>query len=313
MSRKVKIGTRGSKLALWQAYHVESLLKENGVESEIVIIDTKGDQVLDVSIAKIGSKGVFTQELEDQLLDGRIDIAVHSAKDMQSSLADEFELIAFTEREKENDILLSGKTGIDIRDSSKPLVLGTSSTRRVATLKHFYPHVKTVDVRGNLQTRIRKMEEGLCDALLLAYAGVHRMGYDSLIARELDLTEFIPAVGQGSVAIEAAKSLDSDLRKQIKDACNHPETEFRLKAERSYLRVLEGGCSIPVFALATLEKNILVLRGGIISLDGQNRISLEVTGDKIEAEALGKKLAEMVFAAGGKQILDEIKKTQSRK
>lgn len=313
MSRKVKIGTRGSKLALWQAYHVESLLKENGVESEIVIIDTKGDQVLDVSIAKIGSKGVFTQELEDQLLDGRIDIAVHSAKDMQSSLADEFELIAFTEREKENDILLSGKTGIDIRDSSKPLVLGTSSTRRVATLKHFYPHVKTVDVRGNLQTRIRKMEEGLCDALLLAYAGVHRMGYDSLIARELDLTEFIPAVGQGSVAIEAAKSLDSDLRQQIKDACNHPETEFRLKAERSYLRVLEGGCSIPVFALATLEKNILVLRGGIISLDGQNRISLEVTGDKIEAEALGKKLAEMVFAAGGKQILDEIKKTQSRK
>lgn len=313
MSRKVKIGTRGSKLALWQAYHVESLLKEKGVESEIVIIDTKGDQVLDVSIAKIGSKGVFTQELEDQLLDGRIDIAVHSAKDMQSSLADEFELIAFTEREKENDILLSGKTDIDIRDTSKPLVLGTSSTRRVATLKHFYPHVKTVDVRGNLQTRIRKMEEGLCDALLLAYAGVHRMGYDSLIASELGLTEFIPAVGQGSVAIEAARSLDPDLRQQIKDACNHSETEFRLKAERSYLRVLEGGCSIPVFALATLEKNILVLRGGIISLDGQNRISLEVAGDKIESEALGKKLAEMVFAAGGKQILDEIKKTQSRK
>ncbi|OOG75229.1 hydroxymethylbilane synthase [Algoriphagus sp. A40] len=313
MIRKVKIGTRGSKLALWQAYHVESLLKEKGVESEIVIIDTKGDQVLDVSIAKIGSKGVFTQELEDQLLDGRIDIAVHSAKDMQSSLGDEFELIAFTEREKENDILLSGKTGIDIRDSSKPLVLGTSSTRRVATLKHFYPHVKTVDVRGNLQTRIRKMEEGLCDALLLAYAGVHRMGYDSMINAELDLTEFTPAVGQGSVAIEASKSLDPTLRQQIKSACNHPETEFRLKAERSYLRVLEGGCSIPVFALATLEKNTLILRGGIISLDGKNRISLEVSGEKTEAEALGKKLAEMVFAAGGKQILDEIKKTQSNK
>lgn len=310
MSRKVKIGTRGSKLALWQAYHVENLLLSKGLESEIVIIDTKGDQVLDVSISKIGSKGVFTQELEDQLLDGRIDIAVHSAKDMQSTLEDQFELIAFTEREKENDILLSGKSGIDIRNSSKSLVLGTSSTRRVATLKHFYPHVKTVDVRGNLQTRIRKMEEGLCDALLLAYAGVHRMGYDSMIAHELELTEFTPAVGQGSVAIEAAKSLEPALREQIIQACNHPETEYRLKAERAYLRVLEGGCSIPVFALATLENNQLNLEGGIISLDGKNRISLGVSGQKEDAETLGKQLAELVFAAGGKQILEDIKKAQ---
>lgn len=311
MMRKIKIGTRGSKLALWQAYHVADLLKIKGLESEIVIIDTKGDQVLDVSISKIGSKGVFTQELEDQLLDGRIDIAVHSAKDMQSTLDHHFELIAFTEREKENDILLSGKTGIDMQDSTKPLVLGTSSTRRVATLKHFYPHVKTVDVRGNLQTRIRKMEEGLCDALLLAYAGAHRMGYDSMIVKELDLTEFTPAVGQGSVAIEASKSLELDVRMQIISACNHPETEHRLKAERAYLRVLEGGCSIPVFALASFKKNFLILRGGIISLDGKNRISLEVSGEKSEAEALGRKLAEMVFAAGGKQILDQIKNTQS--
>ncbi len=313
MSRKVKIGTRGSKLALWQAFHVEDLLKMAGIESEIIIIDTKGDQILDVSISKIGSKGVFTQELEDQLLDGRIDIAVHSAKDMQSSLPEEFEIIAFTEREKENDILLSVKSGIDMNDSEKPLVLGTSSTRRVATLKHFYPHVKTVDVRGNLQTRIRKMEEGLCDALLLAYAGVHRMGYDSMIAEELNLDEFTPAVGQGSVAIEAAKSLDSALRQQIIQACNHPETESRLKAERAYLRVLEGGCSIPVFALASLENKHLTLKGGIISLDGQNRISLEVSGEKSDAENLGKELASLVFAAGGKEILDEIKKSQQNK
>ncbi|MBA4301872.1 hydroxymethylbilane synthase [Algoriphagus alkaliphilus] len=313
MSRKVKIGTRGSKLALWQAYYVEDLLKNAGIQSEIIVIDTKGDQVLDVSISKIGSKGVFTQELEDQLMDGRIDVAVHSAKDMQSSLADEFEIIAFTEREKENDILVSAKSGIDIKDASKPLVLGTSSTRRVATLKHFFPHVKTVDVRGNLQTRIRKMEEGLCDALLLAYAGVHRMGYDSMIAAELDLDEFTPAVGQGSVAIESAKSLDSALRQQIIQACNHPATESRLKAERAYLRVLEGGCSIPVFALASLKNETLSLCGGIISLDGQNRISLEVSGDKTKAEDLGKELAKLVFAAGGKEILDEIKKSQSYK
>lgn len=311
MSRKVKIGTRGSKLALWQAYHVQDLLKLSGVDAEIIVIDTKGDQVLDVSISKIGSKGVFTQELEDQLLDGRIDIAVHSAKDMQSTLAEEFEIIAFTSREKENDVLLSAKTGIDIHDPEKPLTLGTSSTRRVATLKHFYPHVKTIDVRGNLQTRIQKMEEGHCDALLLAYAGVHRMGYDSMITEELDLAEFTPAVGQGSVAIEAAKSLDSALRRQIIQACNHPETEYRLKAERAYLRVLEGGCSIPVFALATFEKEELILRGGIISLDGQRRVSLEVAGERRGAEKLGQKLAALVFAAGGKEILDEIKKNHN--
>lgn len=311
MIRKVKIGTRGSKLALWQAYHVEDLLKKAGLESEIILIDTKGDQVLDVSISKIGSKGVFTQELEDQLLDGRIDIAVHSAKDMQSTLAEDFELIAFTQREKENDIMLSVRKDLDIRDSSKPLTLGTSSTRRVATLRHFFPHVKTVEVRGNLQTRIRKMEEGLCDALLLAYAGVHRMGYDAMIAGELDLREFTPAVGQGSVAIESAKSLDAELRQQIIAACNHPETEFRLKAERAYLRVLEGGCSIPVFALASLEENTLTLRGGIVSLDGSQRISLEVSGLKTEGEILGRQLAELVFAAGGKEILEDIKKTQS--
>ncbi|MFN3761097.1 MAG: hydroxymethylbilane synthase [Algoriphagus aquaeductus] len=311
MSYVIKIGTRGSKLALWQAYHVEDLLKKAGLESEIVIIDTKGDQVLDVSISKIGSKGVFTQELEDQLLDGRIDIAVHSAKDMQSNLDEAFEIIAFTEREKENDILLSKNKGLSISDPSQPWVLGTSSTRRIATLKHFYPHVKTVDVRGNLQTRIRKMEEGLCDALLLAYAGVHRMGYDDLIAEYLDLDEFTPAVGQGSVAIESAKNLDPSLRSQIIQACNHSETETRLRAERAYLRVLEGGCSIPVFAMAKLENDQLKLNGGIVSLDGKQRITFHLQGSSSDPESLGQELASKVLSAGGKEILEQIKKAQS--
>ncbi|GMQ25167.1 hydroxymethylbilane synthase [Algoriphagus sp. oki45] len=309
MSHTVKIGTRGSKLALWQAYHVEDLLKKAGMDTEIVLIDTKGDQVLDVSIAKIGSKGVFTQELEDQLQDGRIDIAVHSAKDMQSRLDEAFELIAFTEREQVNDVLLSNDKEISLSSTEKPLVIGTSSTRRVATLKHFYPHVKTVEVRGNLQTRIRKMEEGLCDALLLAFAGVHRMGYDDQIAQLLSLEEFIPAVGQGSVAIESAKSLDTELKKKIIQACNHPETEARLRAERAYLRVLEGGCSIPVFALASVEGEKLTLDGGIISLDGKKRIRLSVSGAKNAPERLGEQLAEQVLQAGGKEILEEIKKT----
>lgn len=312
MSHKVKIGTRGSKLALWQAHYVEDLLQKSELETEIVIIDTKGDQWLDVSIAKIGSKGVFTQELEDQLLDGRIDIAVHSAKDMQSKLPEGFEIIAFTEREKENDVIVSHQKNINLSDSSKPLVLGTSSTRRVSTLRHFYPHVKTVDVRGNLQTRIRKMEEGLCDALLLAYAGVHRMGYDEMISQELDLDEFIPAVGQGCVAIEVAENLNPELKARITHACNHKETSQKLRAERAYLRVLEGGCSIPVFALANLEGEKLKLSGGIVSLDGQTRIAIEVIGYSDHPEELGKELADRVFAAGGKEILEQIKSTLNK-
>lgn len=307
MAQTIKIGTRGSKLALWQAYHVRDLLSSQGVASEIIIIDTKGDQILDVSIAKIGSKGVFTQELEDQLSDGRIDIAVHSAKDMQSVLPDGFEIIAFTERERVNDVILSKKEEIDLSDSSRPLLLGTSSTRRVATLKHFYPHVKTVEVRGNLQTRIRKMDEGLCDALLLAFAGVHRMGYDEHVQCMLSLDEFTPAVGQGSVAIEVASSLDSGVKQLIKSACNHEQTSQELLAERAYLRVLEGGCSIPVFALARENEGELTLKGGIVSLDGQERISIEVKGSAQESEDLGELLSQKVFAAGGKRILDEIK------
>jgi len=307
MNRTIRIGTRGSKLALWQAYHVADLLKTAGLNSEIVIIETKGDKVLDVSISKIGSKGVFTEELEEQLASGAIDIAVHSAKDMQSSLPEGFELIAFTEREKVNDIILSHKEGIDYKNANKPLVLGTSSTRRVATLKHFYPHIQTVEVRGNLQTRISKMQGGLCDALLLAYAGAHRMGYDEMICDELSLDEFTPAVGQGSVAIESSVSLDTKVRELIQAACHHEETGYRLEAERSYLRVLEGGCSIPVFALAEVESGELKIKGGIVSLDGQQRIVHELTGKKEEGVVLGQQLAEQVLQSGGDKILKEIK------
>uniref|UniRef100_UPI00404764EC hydroxymethylbilane synthase n=1 Tax=Algoriphagus sp. TaxID=1872435 RepID=UPI00404764EC len=301
----VKIGTRASKLALWQAYHVADLLQKAGLSTEIVPIHTKGDQVLDVSISKIGSKGVFTQELEDQLLDGRISIAVHSAKDMPSKLGDGLELIAFSAREQAQDVLLSTNKGVSLRDAN--LVVGTSSTRRIATLKHFFPQVKTVEVRGNLQTRIRKMEEGHCDALLLAYAGVHRMGYESLLVEHLDLNQFIPAVGQGSIALEASTNLDPSLREAIVRACNDRQTENCLLAERAFLRVLEGGCSIPVFALATLVGNQVHLKGGIVSLDGQQRIVIEVSGPMAEGEQLGEALAKQVLEAGGKTILDQIK------
>jgi hydroxymethylbilane synthase len=307
MSQVIKIGTRGSKLALWQAYHVATLLQNAGLKTQIVEIDTKGDQILDVSISKIGSKGVFTQELEDQLTDGRIDIAVHSAKDMQSQLPEGFEIIAFTTREKENDVIVSHDKSLSLKDSNRKIVLGTSSTRRVATLKHFYPHIDTVEVRGNLQTRIRKMEENGFDGLLLAYAGAHRMGYDEMIVEELDLNEFTPAVGQGSVAIEVSVGLHAQLKNKIAEACNDYFTGQKLKAERAYLRVLEGGCSIPVFALANLKGDTLHLRGGIVSLDGKERISLEVSGSLTDPEVIGEELAAKVLTAGGKKILADIK------
>jgi len=302
----IKIGTRGSKLALWQAYHVEDRLKEAGMTTEIVTIETKGDKILNVSIAKIGSKGVFTEEIEDQLKSGAIDIAVHSAKDMQSSLPEGFDLVAFMERERCNDVVVShDKT--NTLQAGKKFVLGTSSTRRVATLRHFYPHIETVAVRGNLQTRIRKMEEGACDALLLAYAGVHRMGYEEMIAEHLKLDEFTPAVGQGSVAIEVYASLDAPKRDAIREALNHIPTEQCLLAERSFLKTMDGGCSIPVFGLATLQGDRVNMTGGIISLDGQQVIRKEAGGLKENAGAIGQSLAHEVLNAGGDKILESIK------
>ncbi|MBI0399236.1 hydroxymethylbilane synthase [Cyclobacterium marinum] len=306
--KSIRIGTRGSKLALYQANYVADLLNKSGINTTIVTIETKGDKVLDVSISKIGSKGVFTEELETKLAVGEIDIAVHSAKDLPSRLPEGFETIAFTEREKVNDIIISHKDDFpDLNDPSKPIVLGTSATRRVATLKYFYPHIKTVDVRGNLQTRVSKMENGLCDGLLLAYAGVHRMGYDQLIKKELPLSEFIPAVGQGSIGVEIHSGMDPDLKKLLKAAINHPKSAACLTAERSFLSVLEGGCSIPAFALAHWEGDRLILEGGLMQIDGKERLFSSHSGTEAEASLLGKKLAEDIKSQGGDLLLKEIK------
>lgn len=307
----IKLGTRTSRLALWQAEYIQHLLQTGGITSELVLIDTKGDQILDRSLAKIGSKGVFTQELEDQLRAGTIDIAVHSAKDLQSSLPPDLGIIAFTEREQSNDVLVSRNKALSLT-SGQAFVIGTSSTRRVAMLKHYAPHLKVVDMRGNLQTRLRKLDEGQCDALLLAYAGVHRMHYDDLIAQHLPLEEFTPAVGQGSVAIEAAYTLPLDKLEAVRRLTNHELTETCLKAERAYLRRLEGGCSIPVFALATWAAGEVVpgrvsLTGGIIGLDGQTLIRETFTAPPAEAEQLGNQLAEHVLAQGGDELLQMIK------
>ncbi len=304
---KLKIGTRGSKLALWQAYHVADLLRRGGVETEIVTIDTKGDKKLDVTIAEIGEKGVFTLEIEQQLHSGKIDIAVHSAKDMQSTLPPEFELIAFTEREKVNDVLVSHQQ-IDLEDKRSHWIIGTSSARRKALLKHYYPHVKTVEIRGNLQTRVAKMEAGVCDAMLLAYAGVHRMEFDKMIIHQFDTSTFIPAVGQGSIAIEVLSGMEPEKKGKLKALINHPETNIRLQAERAFLKTLRGGCSIPVFALATLKSDQLHMEGGIVSLDGQQIIKENMEGKIEDAKMLGTQLAHRILVEGGDILLENIRK-----
>lgn len=307
--KPIRIGTRGSKLALHQANYVADLLQSQGLEYEIVTMETIGDKILDVSIAKIGSKGVFTEELEDQLAKGTVDIAVHSAKDLPSRLPDGFEIIAFTEREKVNDVIISHRKDLpDFADPQTQLLLGTSSTRRVATLRHYHPHIKTTEIRGNLQTRISKMEKGVCDALLLAYAGVHRMDYDHMIVKELSLETFTPAVGQGSIAVEASNRLEPGLREKIRQAVHHPITGYCLEAERSFLKVLEGGCSIPVFALAQVSSDNINLKGGIISLDGKEKVTEQVNGSLDRAKSIGQSLAETILRKGGDRILKEIRK-----
>lgn len=303
---RLRLGTRKSLLAMWQAEHIADLLQKKGVEVEIVPFETKGDKILDRSLSKIGSKGVFTEELEQSLVDGTIDLAVHSAKDVQSDLDEGLEIIAFTTREKTNDVLVSEKQ-VSLKDT---IIVGTSSTRRIALLKHFYPHVKTVNVRGNLQTRLRKMEEGLCDALLLAYAGVHRMGYDEKIVEELNTTEFVPPVGQGTIAIEVCvHTLAKEAQQVIKDSCNDTETEYRLKTERAFLKKMEGGCSIPSFGHAIVEEDQVLFTAGLVSLNGQEMVKTKMQGATSEAEILGEQMANYILQNGGKEILQEIKKS----
>src|SRR5688500_12264973 len=270
MNKTIRIGTRGSKLALWQANHVAELIKPSGFRTEIVPIETKGDKILNVSIAKIGSKGVFTEEIEEKLLDGNIDIAVHSAKDLSSSIPDELELIGFTERELVNDVVISTDKNFSLKKEN--ITIGTSSTRMVAFVKHFYPQANTVSIRGNLQTRLSKLESGQCDALILAYAGVHRMEYDHLITEKLDTSYFVPPVGQGSIAIECHKKLPFEKKEIIQRWVNHVETEDCIRAERAFLKTLEGSCSIPSFGFAWMEGSVITLKAGIISLDGNTVI-----------------------------------------
>jgi hydroxymethylbilane synthase len=301
---EIKIGTRKSKLAMWQAEYIMDLLKQNNIDAKLFPIETKGDKILDRSIAKIGSKGVFTEELEEKLLNLEIDIAVHSAKDLQSNLPSDFEIIAFTAREEANDVIVSRKP-LNPEDKNASFVLGTSSVRRTSLIKHYFPHLKLADMRGNLQTRIKKMDNGDCDGLVLAKAGVLRMGYENMIVYEFDPQIFIPPVGQGCLAVEASKNLPSDTKNLLREILNSRETEKILLAERQFLNILEGGCSIPAFCHGLLKKDKIILKGGIVSTDGQ-KIVLNTTESK-SPEKAGKELASYILENGGKEILKSLK------
>ncbi len=305
MSRKIRIGTRGSTLALWQANHVAELIRLSGYETEIVPITTRGDTMLDVAIAKIGSKGVFTEEIEQSLLEGVIDIAVHSAKDMPSSLPEDLELIAFTKREPPNDVVISLNKSFNL--SAGTPVVGTSSTRRIAFLRHLYPHAKAVPARGNLQTRLRRLEDGECDALLLAYAGVHRSGYTEHVVEMIETSYFVPAVGQGSITVECHAKLSYDKKEIVTRWVNDVPSEVCVRCERAFLKTMQGGCSIPAFGYAQIEGNLLTLKAGIISLDGTRMVKIKRSAPLSEGKALGHATAVEVLDQGGKEILEEIR------
>lgn len=307
MTKVIRIGTRNSPLALWQAEHVAGLLNASAFQTEIVPMETHGDRMLEVTISKIGSKGVFTEEIEAQLFAGTIDIAVHSAKDLPSETPEGLELIGFTFREDPNDVILSHRKDFKIMQGSP--VIGTSSTRRVAFLKHFHPNVKTVAVRGNLQTRIKKMKAGECDALLLAFAGVHRMEFDDLIIEKIPTSYFVPPVGQGCIAVECHQKLDFAKKAAVEKYVNDPETEDCIRAERAFLKTLQGGCSIPAFGYAHKEGELITLKGGIISLDGKKVIKVKHTAPAEDAKELGKLVANEVLKEGGKEILDQIRQS----
>ena len=303
--RKIKIGTRNSALAIWQANYIGSYLEKAGLNYELIAISTKGDQILDRSLSKIGSKGVFTEELEQMLRNGDIDIAQHSAKDLPSTLPEDLQLIAFTEREKSHDVLLSLDPNFTL-NTPGPHQIGTSSTRRRAFLGHLYPSLKPVEMRGNLQTRLEKLKNGDCHAMILAYAGVYRMDMSAYITEHLPLDQFIPAVGQGSVAIQCAKTLSTDLQNIIRSACNHEATEICILAERELLSKLDGGCSVPVYGHAQIEKDVVNLTGGVLSLDGQQKIEFSLTGkNPIE---LGQKIADQLIGEGASELLKEIRR-----
>ena len=299
---KIRIGTRKSKLALWQANYVKEFLEKNyGVEAELVKITTTGDKITDVPLAKIGGKGLFVKEIEKALLDGEIDLAVHSLKDVPMVIPKGLKLGAITKREYPYDVLIS-KSGKKLKELPSGSKVGTSSLRRQVQIRRLRRDLKVEVLRGNVDTRMRKLKEGLYDAIILAYAGVKRMGYEKEITEVLNY--FIPAVGQGSLAIEIREG-DRKVEELIKPL-NHRESYLSAICERAFLRELEGGCQVPIGAHAQVNGSKICIKGFISDLQAERFIEDTVEGSVDNAEEVGKELAKRLLRKGGKEILEEI-------
>ncbi|QEQ00938.1 hydroxymethylbilane synthase [Thermosynechococcus sp. QKsg1] len=307
-SRPVRIGSRKSQLALVQTEWVQAQLQAHYRDRafEVVTMTTQGDNILDVALAKIGDKGLFTKELELSMLRGETDLAVHSLKDLPTKLPDGLVLGAITEREDPADALILGAkwTGHTIDTLPEGTVIGTSSLRRLAQLRHHYPHLTFKDVRGNLNTRLAKLDAGEYDALILAVAGLRRLGFGDRISQVLPATVSLYAVGQGALGIEC-RADDADILALVK-TLEHPETAARCLAERAFLRQLEGGCQVPIGVHTVIENGQLTLTGLVASLDGQRLVKDSLTGDAATAEELGTRLALKLREQGASEILEEI-------
>lgn len=305
---KLRIGSRGSRLALWQANHVKDRLEAAypGLVVEITVLRTTGDRITDVPLAKIGDKGLFTKELDRAILDGQVDAAVHSLKDVPTRLVDGLALGAVLTREDPSDVLLPGPgRPATLAEMPEGARIGTSSLRRRAQLLHLRPDLVVVDLRGNLDTRFQRLAEGHLDAAILAWAGVHRLGREAAIGDRLEAPEWLPAVAQGALGI-AIRDDDDETRDLI--GVLHDEASAAVTtAERAFLRRLEGGCQIPIGALATLEGDQLRLQGLVAALEGTPLLRDEMTGSAAEAAELGRALADKLIEQGADEILRSVR------
>jgi len=305
--QKLRLGTRGSRLAIWQAGCVAGEINKvmPDLDIEIKVIRTKGDKILDVALSKIGDKGLFTKEIENALLDLEIDLAVHSMKDLPSFLAPGLMLGAVLKRENPRDVLISHK-GYTLSSMPGNGLVGTSSLRRIAQLRALRPDLRTIDLRGNVETRIKKMEEQNLDGIILAYAGVKRLGFNEQITEIIGTDSMLPAVGQGAIAIEVREDDNETLK--IISQINDKNTDFATKSERALLQELEGGCQVPIASLAHIEGDKLHLEALVASMDGQTVIKESLSGDINQAAEIGKLLAQNLLNRGADRILEEIKR-----
>jgi len=312
-TNKIIIGTRGSELALWQAHWVENELKTRypSVAVELVIIKTTGDKILDSPLSKIGDKGLFTKEIEKALLDKEIDLAIHSLKDVPTQLTPGLILGAISEREDVRDVFIShpSKSYRSLNDVPQGGKIATGSLRRKCQLLQHRPDLTIIDIRGNLKTRREKLEQSDWDGMLLAKAGVTRLGWSALISEVFSPTFILPAVGQGALGIEIREG-DKELKKLIQPLA-HPDTMLATLGERALLRHLEGGCQIPIGTFGRIEHGKFVMDAMVGSLDGKRIVSGSILGAKERAEELGTMLAVELMKKGAKEILDEIRKSSS--